>query len=198
MQYKNLLKNNILELPKKQPANVGFIEFFEGFLETFLSKVDDLDNQVLNIPNVGVDIHFIKNTQKTIVNGLISAVKKYYNGYPFKAYEEIENVLVNAKKDFYSILKQKEYKSGENFYRIRLKYDNFLFEPKDIFHIPFEKRGKVTTQKYSIPGFPSLYLGRTLHVCWEELNRPQLHKVQAIKINKYKKVVCLRSHSSKS
>ncbi len=58
-----------------------------------------------------------------------------------------------------------------------------------MFHIPFELRNKVSTQRYSIPGFPSLYLGRTIYICWEELNRPSIDKIQAIR---YKNVKTLK------
>ena len=57
-----------------------------------------------------------------------------------------------------------------------------------MFHIPFELRGKVTTQRYSIPGFPSLYLGKTLYVTWEELNRPRLDNFQAVRLKTTKSI----------
>jgi hypothetical protein len=33
-----------------------------------------------------------------------------------------------------------------------------------------------------IPGFPSLYLGTTIYVCWEELNRPNINEFQAVRL----------------
>lgn len=47
-----------------------------------------------------------------------------------------------------------------------------LFRNDEMFHIPFELRGNVKNQRYSISGYPCLYLGRSLYVCWEELGRP--------------------------
>ena len=43
--------------------------------------------------------------------------------------------------------------------------------------MPFELRHKVATQRYSISGWPSLYLGASLMVCWEEVGRPAFHKL---------------------
>lgn len=62
------------------------------------------------------------------------------------------------------------------YYRTRLKEDNdkVIFEEKDLFHVPFNKRGAVTTKRYSLPGYPCLYLGRSIYVCWEEMRRPAL------------------------
>lgn len=62
------------------------------------------------------------------------------------------------------------------YYRTRLKGDNdkVVFEEKDLFHVPFNKRGAVTTKRYSLPGYPCLYLGKSIYVCWEEMRRPAL------------------------
>jgi ribosomal protein S19 len=43
-----------------------------------------------------------------------------------------------------------------------------------MFHVRFEYRNKISTNRYSIPGFPALYLGESTYVCWEELNRSRL------------------------
>lgn len=40
-----------------------------------------------------------------------------------------------------------------------------------MFHVPFHLRHMVAPKRYSLTGLPMLYLGSTLLVCWEELNR---------------------------
>jgi hypothetical protein len=40
---------------------------------------------------------------------------------------------------------------------------------RDLFHIPFEKRQLVASQRYSVPGLPSLYLASSLWIAWESL-----------------------------
>ena len=64
---------------------------------------------------------------------------------------------------------------GSDFYRMRVFEDKRSREIKELFHIPFDKQGIVKTQRYSMPGLPCLYLGKSLYGCWEELNRPPLH-----------------------
>ena len=49
-------------------------------------------------------------------------------------------------------------------------------------HIPFSKRGEVKTQRYSVPGFPCLYLGKSLYGCWEEMRRPDFGKVMVSRV----------------
>lgn len=63
----------------------------------------------------------------------------------------------------------------ETFYRIRLQENEFKgFTRKDLFHVPFERRGYISTNRYSVLGYPCLYLGRSIYTCWEEAHRPKL------------------------
>jgi hypothetical protein len=63
-------------------------------------------------------------------------------------------------------------------YRIRRESKpGTSFDKPGLFHIPFEERHKVKRQRYSIPGLPSLYLGGSLYVCWEELRRPKFESI---------------------
>jgi hypothetical protein len=52
---------------------------------------------------------------------------------------------------------------------------------RDIFHIPFDKKGEVKTQRYSVPGYPCLYLSHKVYGCWEEMGRPDFGTVMVSK-----------------
>ena len=72
----------------------------------------------------------------------------------------------------------------EVFYRIRKQDKEFKgLHRKDLFHAPFERRGNISTNRYSVLGYPCLYLGRSIYTCWEEAHRPKLDSffVSAIK-----------------
>jgi hypothetical protein len=49
---------------------------------------------------------------------------------------------------------------------------------EEIFHIPFDSREKVRTQRFSLPGVPCLYLSGSLYTCWEEIQRLPFHLMQ--------------------
>lgn len=192
MKFEDLIRDKIFSLPLEQLKTQPFDEYIEQFLNEFLTKVESLDDGVLEFDNgMGIDSEFIKMTQRKIINGLIQTVKEYYDGAPFKAYERLNKTLRNEIKDLYAILKQKEYLTDESFYRIRVQNGNFGLSSAEMFHIPFELRGKVSTQRFSIPGFPSLYLGQTLYVCWEELNRPEINSFQAARFKSTKAIKVL-------
>lgn len=182
MTFEELLQDKIFDLPIDQPKSKQFDQFIGEFLDTFLSKVESLDDGVLGFEGRTFNTHFIKETHRVVVNGLKESIRHYYNGSPYKAYESLNNTLRSEIKDLYEIIKQVEYPIDSDFYRIREREENYPYSPKEMFHIPFELRGRVTSQRYSIPGFPSLYLGRSLYICWEELKRPQFNKIQAARL----------------
>lgn len=186
MNYAELIKEEINALPLKQSGTEPLNQFITDFLNGFLHKVNQLDYSTYRFDGLSIDSYFIKNAQQVMVAGLIDVIKEYYDGNPVKAYEKLDNVLQNGFKDLYAIIPQKHYSVGENFYRIRVKKNNFPFSTANMFHIPFELRGAVSTQRFSIPGFPSLYVGRTLYVCWEELKRPQINHFQAVRLRNVK------------
>lgn len=57
-----------------------------------------------------------------------------------------------------------------NFFKARI--GTAEYEREDFLHIPFNKRGLVSTQRFSIAGVPCMYFGMTSYVCWLELDKP--------------------------
>lgn len=47
----------------------------------------------------------------------------------------------------------------------------------ELFHNPYENRHLVTTARYSIPGFPALYLGHSVFATWRELGEPHMNSL---------------------
>jgi len=54
----------------------------------------------------------------------------------------------------------------------------------EMLHIPLNKRDSVSTQRFSVPGTPCLYLGTSSYDIWRELGRPPFDKfnVSAIRL----------------
>ncbi len=106
---------------------------------------------------------------KTVCNGLCAAVNLSFQGYPKKAYEHFENVMEILSKD--PLLIDKKILEKEQFYRVVDVGNAAVPSRQRIFHVPFNKRSKMSTRRYSIPGFPSLYLGTTVELCCMELGK---------------------------
>ena len=88
---------------------------------------------------------------------------------------EISFVTANSCPAFYGYKPDKEYEI--QFFRARMGEDFCAYNKQDMFHVPFNMRGKVETTRFSIPGLPCLYLSNTSYGCWVELGKPQDDKL---------------------
>jgi hypothetical protein len=63
----------------------------------------------------------------------------------------------------------------KNWYRMRLQEDEKrVFPANEMFHIPFNLRHKVSLARYSVSGYPCLYISRSVLATWEEMHEPKL------------------------
>lgn len=53
-----------------------------------------------------------------------------------------------------------------------------------MFHINLDNRVIVSSERYSFPGLPCLYLGTSSFVCWVEMDCPKLEDFQVARIIK--------------
>lgn len=178
MKITDFINDDFFSLPKTQGPNEDFKRFISRTFNIFLNKLDS----VQNFEDISYRISRIKERQKHLVKQLNSAIEKYYDGKPAEALEELEKGVGSKIKTFEDVLNTRTFFPETDFYRIRIHKHNYPLNPENFFHIPFNLRGKIKTQRFSIPGFPSLYLGNSSYVCWEELNRPNLNDFQIVRL----------------
>ena len=157
----------IFELPRTY-ASETFPEFIQALFADFLKALDDFHGELKQE---------IK-TKKAIIEGSIKciceAIDFYYSGYPAQAYDALTQTLNTLEKiGVLPIQKNRPTSSRASFYRVRVSESRNM-RKEELFHVPFELRERVGTQRYSIPGLPCLYLGDSAFVCWEELGRPNM------------------------
>lgn len=58
------------------------------------------------------------------------------------------------------------------FFRVRASKKEELKRPRDLFHIPYNKRHLVSNERYSMAGHPCLYLASFLQIAWQECGYP--------------------------
>lgn len=179
MTDSELYNDLVAMLPVKRNNNKGFKQVINDLFANFKSKVSkyNIFTQDKNDLN---EINFIANTIKEI---LILG----YEGRNSAAFQKLYSLLDGNQNMRLSLLLRKYITNGEgkneDFYRLR-KFENRRDIPhKEMFHIPFDKREKVMTQRYSIPGYPCLYLGKSVYGCWEELGRPYLDSFMVSRYN---------------
>lgn len=118
-----------------------------------------------------------------ICNLLLRVIDKYHNGLPsgaFEVFSQIMKLVIDKPVRIY----QKSYKSNSlscdaklNLYRIRNVYDYRQYERNEIFHTPFNMRTKINTSRYSIAGYPCLYLSTDLKLCCEETKKQSINQI---------------------
>lgn len=163
-------------------ADGDYLTYITKLIKSFVERVKQLDANsvyVLNRafdqlpadkkPNKGFD--FMRDVD-ALSQMVIEVLNDCYRCYPDDAYQRLKSFF-EADDNFYmEMLPQLEIKQG-TFYRIRTgQFDTT--NDGEMFHIPFEKRHLVTTQRYSIPGYPVLYLAGSLFTAWCEMDNPDL------------------------
>ncbi|MFL0198231.1 hypothetical protein ACJDU8_22100 [Clostridium sp. WILCCON 0269] len=166
MGIEELLKNEKLLLPIQVDDDKSVINKLEESLYNYLSLIKKVNELQHIIPII-----------TRIQNNLKLAISLYLDGKTYDAYTQIESIFNDSNiKDnllidsFEDISYPEEYRQ---LYRARIG-DFYEYKSYDLFHVPFDKRELIHTERYSIPGFPCLYLGGSVYVCWEELGRPEL------------------------
>ena len=178
MRITDFISNDFFNLPKYQSEKEDYKIFVSKMLNEFLAKLNGIDS----FNDIEFSIDSIRERQKHLIKYLLLALDNYYDGKPADALNSLKQGLRSNIKDFGDLLNIRLFQSESDFYRIRIHKENFPLPSDQFFHIPYDMRGKVKTQRFSIPGFPSLYLGTTVYVCWEELNRPNLNDFQAVRL----------------
>jgi len=174
-KIKKIIEDNseIFNLPN---SNLTSDDYFPKFLKGLLDNYEKFFREYLN-DTVNDNIPFLDNEKDVILNKIknlniviLKTLESYYSGKPYEANkifnQGVEEVFLKE------IQYETEIKKGNNFYRVRLDKGK-IFETKDLFHIDFKLRSLVSTNRYSIPGFPTLYLGDSSYVCWEEFDKPK-------------------------
>lgn len=163
---KSELYGKLIEmLPVEHPKGKDFYELLKESLETYVGLVKNLNST--EVSNKTSIVKSLEETDKKI----LSAVENISKGLHHMAYEDIKSVMKDKTLCFHTIT------TGAVFYRMRNNEKKEKFSRKDMFHIPLNKRGLVKTQRFSMPGYPCLYLGNSLAACWEEMHRPSLDNI---------------------
>jgi hypothetical protein len=177
---KSLLVSEVCSLPKARDRKIPLPDQLRLMHEKYHGALarSSASNPICN--RAASKLPLIRRASKHIRE----SVAQYLNGSPFKAYQELKSALDILRPFLLAVSAPRN--RFENLYRIREVDTLEQAERKDIFHVPFEFRHRVATARYSISGWPSLYLGGSLLVCWEELGRPTFSglSIAAFRTNK--------------
>ena len=156
------LYDNILSILSRrceeyqQKYDNDFQKVLDSCLMEYLSLVKGVVIDIVFFARVANNCHYMNRI-----------VKSYLQGRHSTAFSQLKNVLKSNAGLYVTSIE-----SGEFFYRMRSFDKRKGLSRKDLFHIPMSKKRVIKTQRYSAPGYPCLYLGKSFYGCWEEMHRP--------------------------
>lgn len=151
-----------------------------------------------------IDKSYIKIAEDT-QEKLNLIVKNYYNGRISDSYNLMRNLLspilkseiclspISKSRAFNYYIREGGIYNYYVFFRARLGEALDINGTDDFKHVPFSKRSMIGNYRFSIAGFPCLYLGSSSYDCWLELGRPSdnLFNVSCILLKEDYKVLNL-------
>jgi hypothetical protein len=157
----SIARNEELSLPKRWDGH-DFHDTLKSHYEAYESILSAYTN-----PTDLCKVH-------SICDRLLKCIEAYHNGFPHMAFWKMNDVMKDLIQ-FPVIIYRKSGWTGAfdqadplMLFRIRNIQNNTQYRRSDIFHTPYNLRSKVSTCRYSISGYPSLYLGTSLELCCEE------------------------------
>ena len=149
---------NVMELPLYFSLGKSFEDNYENFSSQYLKLLSD--NNVDNV-TIGVVEKLTDELRKT--------VNEYLNGKIVSAYSTFKDAIEPIKE----ILPVKTVQEG-TFYRMRAYAG--ITDKKEFYHLPFDKIHLSRSERFSIEGYPCLYLGYSKRVCEVEISSGSLAK----------------------
>lgn len=194
MNIEDLLKS--LELPKKYyDSNFDISEKYAEEAKIFIEGIGKIDGAEFADKDKQEQIQekfklLIPIAEENVCR--ILDVFKYYEGSdPKRAQEEFDAMMdslasvifISTIDDWNSVDTSKgkmltsfRMTRGTRFYRVRgvkEKSDDIENNPDELFHIPLSKKALTNNERFSLAGFPSLYLATMLPLAWQESGYPQ-------------------------
>jgi RES domain len=193
MSYTEIFDQDFFKLPTSVYGNESFRDHIQTLFMQYFIALRSLRNEKIKLKNLAKSItgEWLYQTQIEFMQGLQDSLDIYLSGNPYGAYSRLDKSLNKRLRSHKNMLSSCVFEKEESFYRIRRQAENYPLTALEQFHIPFESRGNVKSNRFSIPGFPSLYLSKTLYLCWEELRRPNYDSIQAIRFSLNENIECL-------
>lgn len=170
-------------------SGMDYLDYVNRIVDEYLQLISQLDiesiqtlnnsystsrfNSPLVLPlNVIEDAHKVAKMVHDVLN-------ECYRCYYDDAYKILEAFFLKNNYHYYKLLPAYRCDTNYALYRMRsgrinIDLNNYQGE---LFHIPYHLRHNVSTQRYSIPGYPILYLAGSFLTAWCELNKPSLKDV---------------------
>jgi hypothetical protein len=164
------LNHSIFQLPLERQHD-SYENFFAKVMNEYMELLMTLEDfEIHGEFTRKVKAKELAETAYNLGKGLTGAIREYNNGMPHLAFDEMKKVLDNPEFNFQTSIML----GGESFFRARSNSADRSLTREELFHVPFHLKHKIGTNRFSISGFPCLYLADSVKLCWEELGSPEI------------------------
>lgn len=184
-----------ISLPKRYFSKTFTIsDKFKEETDTFLSLLSQCTGEEFDAEQeakIQQNISIVSNIAKLNIDSIIRLFSYYENADLKSAQEEFDtlmnrmkdDVFISLINDYVQVKTEKQVfgtkfriTPGYRYFRVRpVEYEssNIQKNADELFHIPLSKRSYSNNERFSLAGFPSLYLSTMLPLAWQECGYPQ-------------------------
>lgn len=180
--FLDLMSNPRLHLPMRWDGQ-NFETALSDVLDTYVSELRSYYET-----GQGTEIHYGVSVDipeiASICSEIKSCIQEYHNGFPARAFQILSQImtkLIQTPLDMYQKTGTAEMLIEDDLrlYRIRKVDYGITYNREDIFHVPASARSMISTCRYSIAGYPSLYLTTSLKLGLEETSESREKSIAA-------------------
>ncbi len=152
------------------------LTFYNQYFDKYIKYINSLDKNIFSYANKKM-YNLVKNAHPEgefsfdilseiykVCSTIENSIDVYFAGYPGEAFNKLYDAFSENKDHLLLLLPQLTIKA--ELFRVRKGRDFSV--RKDLFHIPFELRSKCGSYRFSMPGYPSLYLAGSLQTALDE------------------------------
>ena len=163
-----------LPAPRPEGADV------RDFLQAKFASYDALLTAPVAAPTDRVfdDVRALRPQIDSLAARILLSLDAHLSGKLDLSYQTMKGALEDV-RSFLAVTNNQDVNRIDPIFRARSIDTPYETQDDELLHIPFDKRHRVGSQRYSIPGMPMLYLGSTSFGCWTELGRPPLDRLVA-------------------
>ena len=150
-----------------------------GSFETELKELFDLYRAKvssalkLHPTNAGHYDRFPLKGQEKMCRRILLAIEYIHDGFPHKSYNTFSNMMDELSDQIpLPYVGEGVNPSFDHLYRVRSTDTGRNLHRREIFHVPATEREIISTARYSIAGYPSLYLADSLELASREMGHP--------------------------
>ncbi len=170
--FYNLILEHRLPLNRKDKSVKEFLEdYYSSYIEAYKNALKRTEDCALR-----EECYKLLDDKTTTLEELCNDILKVFDYYDSADMLGLYNHFAEMMEKISPLLFTRNigtigHERYKNYYRIRAGIEHF--NRLDLFHIPLDKREFIKSYRYSIPGYPCLYLSSGVEMCWFECGMPK-------------------------